>query len=53
MSSLILNLCLCLDLIMTIYSPFSPSAGRSTLYYFFTAIASITLIISLYYSNVN
>ena len=49
--SLLLNLFLCVDLILTIYSPFSPSASRPNLYYSATAVGSVILIVSLYLSK--
>ena len=51
MMSLLLNLFLCVDLILTIYSPFSPSASRPNLYYSATGVFSILLTLSLYLSK--
>ena len=46
--SLTLNLCLCIDLIMTIYDPFSPAYRRTNLYYLFSITSSIVLVLVIY-----
>jgi len=39
-----MNLCLCVDLIMTIYDPFSPAYRRTNLYYLFSVATSLVLV---------
>ena len=46
--SLMLNLCLCVDLILTIYDPFSPAYKRTAKYYFATIASSSVLILIIY-----
>ena len=40
-----LNLCLCVDLILTIYDPFSPAYRRMKWYYLFSVTATLTLVL--------
>ena len=46
--SLTLNLCLCIDLIMTIYDPFSPAYRRTNLYYMFSITSSVVLVLIIF-----
>ena len=46
--SLTLNLCLCIDLILTIYDPFSPAYRRTKMYYLFSVVASFTLVMIIW-----
>ena len=41
-------MCLCVDLILTIYDPFSPAGRRTKLYYFGSLVTSTCLIIFIY-----
>ena len=43
--SLTMNLCLCVDLIMTIYDPFSPAYRRTNLYYLCSIVSSVVLVL--------
>ena len=43
-----LNLCLCIDLILTIYDPFSPAYRRTAKYYFGSVASSFILILVIY-----
>ena len=43
-----LNLCLCVDLILTIYDPFSPAYRRTKLYYIFSVTVSFFLVMIIY-----
>lgn len=47
-ASLTLNLCLCIDLIMTIYSPFTPASNRLKWYYLSSAVTALILGLSTY-----
>ena len=40
-----LNLCLCVDLILTIYDPFSPAYRRMKWYYLFSVTATLALVL--------
>ena len=44
-----LNLCLCIDLILTIYDPFSPAYRRTKMYYLFSIASSVVLVMVIYY----
>lgn len=46
--SLTLNLCLCVDLILTIYDPFSPAYRRTKFYYIFCGTASFLLVMVIF-----
>ena len=46
--SLTLNTCLCIDLILTIYDPFSPAGRRTKLYYLFSLVISTFIIIIIF-----
>ena len=46
--SLMLNLCLCIDLILTIYDPFSPAYRRTAKYYFGSITASFILVMVIF-----
>lgn len=46
--SLTLNLCLCVDLILTIYDPFSPAYRRTVKYYIFSVFSSFVLIMIIF-----
>ena len=46
-----LNLCLCIDLILTIYDPFSPAYRRTAKYYFGSITASIILVMIIYFAD--
>ena len=46
--SLTLNLCLCIDLILAIYDPFSPAYRRTKKYYLFSAVASFMLVMIIW-----
>ena len=46
--SLMLNLCLCIDLILTIYDPFSPAGRRLKWYYLFSVTASVCLVMIIF-----
>ena len=48
LASLLLNMCLCIDLILTIYSPFTPAGSRLKWYYLITVAASIFLVFTIY-----
>ena len=48
-----LNLCLCIDLILTIYDPFSPAYRRTKLYYLFSIASSSVLVLVIYGLDVN
>jgi hypothetical protein len=41
LASLILNMCLCVDLILTMKNPFQPAAGRAKWYYFVSSAVPI------------
>lgn len=43
-----LNLCLCIDLILTIYDPFSPAYRRTAKYYFGSITASLILVLIIF-----
>jgi len=43
-----LNLCLCIDLILTIYDPFSPAYRRTAKYYFGSVTASFILVLVIF-----
>ena len=43
-----LNLCLCIDLILTIYDPFSPAYRRTKLYYLFSAVSTLVLVMIIF-----
>ena len=51
--SLTLNLCLCIDLILTIYDPFSPAYRRTKLYYLFSVVSSLVLVIIIFIIDMN
>ena len=51
--SLTLNLCLCIDLILTIYDPFSPAYRRTKLYYLFSVISSLILVMIIFAIDLN
>jgi len=46
--SLMLNICLCVDLILTIKSPFNPASSRSKFYYLASAALPIMLVLIIY-----
>ena len=46
--SLTLNLCLCVDLILTIYDPFSPAHRRTKFYYIFSLTTSFFLVMVIF-----
>ena len=46
--SLTLNLCLCFDLILTIYDPFSPAYRRMKWYYLFSVSATLGLVFVIF-----
>ena len=46
--SLTLNLCLCIDLILTICDPFSPAYRRTKLYYLFSGTVSVFAVLIIY-----
>lgn len=48
-----LNLCLCIDLILTIYDPFSPAYRRTAKYYFGSITASILLVLIIFGMDAN
>lgn len=41
-------MCLCVDLILTIYDPFSPAYRRTKMYYLFSVTASFLLVLVIY-----
>lgn len=41
-------MCLCFDLILTIYSPFSPAYNRTKFYYGFSLTLSTFLVLIIY-----
>jgi hypothetical protein len=51
--SLTLNLCLCVDLILTIYDPFSPAHRRTKFYYGFSLATSVSLVLIIYGIDTN
>ena len=48
LTSLLLNLCLCFDLIMTIYSPFSPAYRRTKIYYLISVAGPLIVILLIW-----
>ena len=48
LTSLLLNLCLCFDLIMTIYSPFSPAYRRTKIYYLISVVGPLMVILFIW-----
>ena len=46
--SLMLNICLCVDLILTIQSPFTPASSRSKFYYLASAALPLLLVLIIY-----
>lgn len=46
--SLILNICLCADLILTIKSPFTPSSSRAKWYYITASIVPLSLLLIIW-----
>ena len=48
-----LNLCLCIDLILTIYDPFSPAYRRTAKYYFASIVSSFCLVMIIFGMDVN
>ena len=48
-----LNLCLCVDLILTIYDPFSPAYRRTAKYYFFSLTSSFILVLVIFGMDTN
>lgn len=48
LTSLLLNLCLCFDLIMTIYSPFSPAYRRTKVYYLVSVVGPLIVILFIW-----
>jgi hypothetical protein len=46
--SLMLNICLCVDLILTIKSPFTPASSRSKFYYLASAALPLMLVFIIY-----
>ena len=49
--SLTLNLCLCIDLILTIADPFSPAYRRTKLYYMFSFAFSVFAVLIIFGIN--
>jgi hypothetical protein len=49
--SLLLNLCLCIDLIMTMYSPFKPASQRVKWYMFFSFFVPFIFIGFILFNN--
>lgn len=43
-----LNLCLCIDLILTIYDPFSPAYRRRSKYYLASVTSSFILVLIIF-----
>jgi len=46
--SLMLNLCLCVDLIITIWDPFSPAHRRTKFYYMISGATSFVLVMIIF-----
>ena len=49
--SLLLNICLCYDLIKTIQSPFTPAASRAKFYYIFSIIVPLLIMALIIFIN--
>jgi len=45
--SLLLNICLCLDLIMTMYSPFKPASSRVKWYLLVSLLTPVLLVMTI------
>lgn len=50
-ASLLLNLCLCYDLIMTMYSPFSPASSRMKWYLGLSSIGPLAFVLVIFWLN--
>lgn len=51
MLSLCLNMCLCYDLVQTMWSPFTPASSRSKFYYIFSFSGAILTVIIIALGN--
>jgi hypothetical protein len=49
--SLSLNICLCVDLILTLWSPFTPASNRAKFYYMGSVAATLVMMIYIGISN--
>lgn len=47
LTSLMLNMCLCADLILTIQSPFTPASSRAKWYYLVSTVVPIVMVVMI------
>ena len=50
--SLMLNLCLCLDLILTMFSPFKPASSRVKWYLCFSCFMPFLFVLQIYFEHI-
>ena len=48
---MISNMCLCIDLIRTLESPFDVASARMKWYYFYTLVIPLFIVTSIYVKN--
>ena len=53
MLSLCLNMCLCYDLVQTMWSPFTPASSRSKFYYMFSGLGALLTVVIIAIGNKN